>query len=357
MIKQCRPSLILIYLALTLLSLWITSCTSHLATPPKPDQTTTTIEHTQVIATDSLLEDCPLATEEPLCQCIIEPIANMEVWKLAWSLDSQLLYFQTLENPKQWSVYSMQAKEVVEQINTLPGELLHSDYLNDKVAGVKYENLFISSEGTKTVFTERQGNDLKVKVLIDDHSAIQLGSVTGMVDKVYWNDEGTALILSLDWQSPIGIADAYAYRVDLEKQALEAVLLNDEDHQGVTVIGVTPDFQRMLFVKYYGFDRSVWLGGISAGTESKTNLLSPPLDYQWLSNNILIGVGSFDDMYSTQVYIYDLGKNIGKLVGAGSINVERNRANSALISPNLESVAFIEENSEIPFLMRCYRNK
>ena len=242
----------------------------------------------------------------------------------------------------------------------MPDELKSPGPVTDVASNyglVDYEDLFVSPDGTKVIFTERNGNVLAVKMLTGKDTALDLGSISGMVDKAYWNDEGTELLISMDWQSPVGIANSYVYGVNLINRTINSVIPNDEEHQGTTLIGVTHDFRWILFVKYYGLDRSIWLKEIVSGKELKTNVVAPPLHFRWLSSSAFIGVGYFDDFRSIKAYVYDLESNVGRLVVEDSINAHLNILNSVLISPNLKYIAYIEQDSQKLYIIRCYESR
>lgn len=324
------------------------------------DQLSTIQDDTQAVEPNSLQEECTLHNEETPCQCITTLATDSKVVGITWSVDSQRLFFKEADDPENWNVYSMDQKRIVEQIRRLPDDLVSLDPVTSKgsIYGiVDYEDLFVSPDDAKVIFTERNGTDLTVKMLTDRNTTVELGSIFGMVDKAYWNEEGSELIISMDWQSSIGIAESYIYRVDLVNRTINSAIPNDEEHQGTTLIGVTPDFKWMLFVKYYGLDRSIWLREIVSEKELKTNVVAPPLHYRWLSSSTLIGVGYFDDFHSIKVYVYDFESNLGRLVGVDSINAHLYILNSVLISPNLKYIAYIEQDSQNLYIVRCFESK
>ena len=363
MALKFKPPSIFIKIILVQVSLLLTSCTSPMQAastmtalnqlPPIPD-------NTQTIGPNFSQGECTLQKEESLCRCATTLVTDSNVLGITWSMDSQDLFFREADNSENWSVYSITQKRVIEQINKLPDNPNGFDPATGEASTygiVDYEDLFVSPESTKVVFTLRNGDDLAVKMLTDKDTVVDLGSIFGMVDKVYWNDEGTELLISMNWQSPVGIADSFVYKVDPINRTINSAIPNDAEHQGTTLIGVSPDFKWILFVKYYGLDRSIWLREIVSGKELKTNVGAPPLHYQWLSSSTFIGVGYFEDVRSIRVYTYDIVKNVGRLVGTDSINAHPYISNSVLISPNIKYIAFIEQNSQKLYIIRCYESR
>ena len=285
-------------------------------------------------------------------------LSGSTVTSFIWSEDSSLLYF-TNEDVKGWNVYSIEHQEIISQKDASvypPNENIGSyeEFAND-FGITNYEQIFLSPNVNQVIFTERKGDALRVytKELNSDIEVL-LGEISGVIGELFWNDDGSKLLISVDWQSPLGVSDSYVYSVDLASRKIKTEIPNKPEYQGVTLIGVTPDYKWMLFVKYYDVDRSIWIRKINSSEEVKTSVKAPPLDFRWLSGISFLGVGYLDNYDSIKVFTYNLLEDKSDLLTTNSLDVHPGFVNSVLISPDQKHIAFVSKGGQNLYMLNCY---
>lgn len=222
-----------------------------------------------------------------------------------------------------------------------------------------YLDIFLTPDEESVIFLKSA--DDKNSVFLkskDDANVILLGKIHGAISEAYWINNGAELLLSIDWFSPIGIGDAYVYRVDSINLRIDIEIPNRPEYRNLTTIGVTPNDDQLLYVTYAEQDRSVYLHNLTTKVETKTGVQFPPMDYQWLSDDEFLAVGYLKDKTSpnnTSVYAYkyNISRDELTLLFDNPLNVHQFIKNAIQISPSGKLIAFIQAGDQALFVVKC----
>lgn len=280
-----------------------------------------------------------------------------------WSDDSNTIIF-SIESKQSLTKYDLEAKklqELPEQENVdyfrQPGENLEQIATDFGISN--YLDIFLTPDEKSVVILKSADDEnsvfLKSK---DNENIVPLGKIHGAISEAYWINNGTELLLSIDWLSPIGIRDAYVYRVDLVNLRIDIEIPNRPEYRNLTTIGVTPNNDWLLYVTYAEQDRSVYLHNLTTKVETKTAVQFPPMDYQWLSDDEFLAVGYLKDKTSpnnTSVYAYkyNISRDELTLLFDNPLNVHQFIKNAIQISPSGKLIAFIQAGDQELYVVKC----
>lgn len=280
-----------------------------------------------------------------------------------WADDSKNIIFST-ENDKNWMKYDVEAKVFQDLTETNSIDSYRQPLKNPNEIAINFgingfSDLYLSPDEMRVVFLKPMDGESAVFLKsADNPNVFSLGKIYGVIEKSYWIKNGDELLLTIDWLSPKGIKDAYVYRVDLVNKKIVIEIPNQPEYRDLSVIGVSPNSELFLYVKFSGQDRSIYLHNLSSKTETKTNVEFPPLTYQWLSDDEFFAVGYLKNKVSSTnisfyAYKYNISQSETTLLLDKSLNIHPFILNAALISPSGKHVAFIQNGNQGLFMLDC----
>lgn len=280
-----------------------------------------------------------------------------------WSDDGKDLIF-SIENKENLIKFDLEANKLEEIPNqqTLD-KFRQSDENQEEIArnfGISnYSEIFLSPDEKSVVFLKTVDEEKFVFLKSSDRAnEVPLGKIYGVINAAYWINNDDELLISIDWLSPLGIGDAYVYRVDLVNLTIDIEIPNSPEYRNLTTIGVTPDDHWLMFVSYAGQDRSVYLHDLSTKMDLRTGVPFPPLDLHWLSEDEFVAIGYLKDNTSHYnvayfVYKYNIPRDELTLLLENSFNVHPFMSDVASISPSGKFMAFIQAGNRALFVVKC----
>lgn len=334
--------------------------------PSVPDLTSTPTNMPLLVMSTPSVEGSASTLESrgiSFCEWPPELIYSEGINTIFWSNDGKSIIFST-DNQDKWMKYDVESK-TIQDLNESHNmaEYLQPQKNSDEIAlnfGIHdFSDLFLSPTEKSIVFLKSlDGENIVFLKSMDSPDVFSLGTIYGVISNVYWIKNGDELLLSIDWLSPRGIKDAYVYKVDLINKKIDIEIPNQPEYRNLTMIGVTPNHQSLLFVKYSEQDRSVYLHNLSSKLDTKTSVEFPPLTYQWLSDDEFFAVGYLKDKTypknaSFYVYKYNIYQKELSLLIDNPLSILPFSLNSALISPLGKQVAFIQSGNQALVLLTC----
>jgi hypothetical protein len=188
-----------------------------------------------------------------------------------------------------------------------------------------------------------------------ENSPVYIGSISGKVNSSYWFTSKEKVLLAVDWQSPLKIGDGYIFTVDLARRNIVALLPNTDEFRNSSYVGVSPDEQWLLFVRFSGINRNIILKNVNTGKQIESTLHNP-IDFKWLTKeNKLVAVTFFrTGNLDFQIFpvIYDFDSQTEIKMTTDPLPISLNREFETTISPNLNYIAYIGEGEKL-FLVDC----
>jgi Tol biopolymer transport system component len=277
-----------------LLTLLLAACTTAPAPTPPPSPTISPTtppspspSHTPTITSISTKTPTPSATPTPTMIvkpvdsfCVWPPtqIADVEVRNFIWSDDNLNLIYK--EKGGEWYIYTISSGETREYI--LDSEITEPP----EAFGIQsYYHFFISPDGKSVVYTivNQDGFSIYLKNL-DEEDPIFLGDIKGWIEKYEWLNDGTRLILSINWLMKLGAPEAYVYMVDIIEKKVNVIIPSSSEYRDISYFGITPDDSKLLFVTYSGPDRSLRLWDMTDDSVIVTKI-HQTLTFKWLPNS------------------------------------------------------------------------
>jgi hypothetical protein len=246
------------------------------------------------------------------------------------------------ENNGEWSVYSVRNET---SIIFDPGD--DPKQTPGAVGILNYSDLFASPDGKTFVYTQMiEGGYRVYSSNANQAEGRLLGEIKGMVNQAMWINEGNKLLLSIDWQSPLGAPEAYVYLVDLVAQDLSVVIPATLELANIELIGVTPDETDILFTDYSTKKRILRLWNLIDRSWRDTDL-RPPFVLSWFPNAAaFLGVGWVDDQPGLAVYFYAIENQ--QFVNLTPARIEPMRRSGAIqISPLMNTIAYLDPDGLI----------
>jgi hypothetical protein len=288
--------------------------------------------------------------------CRPEPINTnaSNVKEYLWAEGGYEIYFQT--NEPGWFSYSiLQDKIIRMQDDPQPRpspSLSETMILNETI-----EDIISSPDGGSYVYTTRSENNILSIYFIakPEESPVYIGAITGKVNGSYWFTSKDEVLLAVDWQSPLGVRDGYIFILDLVEQNIATLLPNTDEFRNSSYIGVSPDEQWVLFVKYSGSNRNVILKNINTGRQ-EISALHNPIDFKWLGKeNKLVAITFFQtEGLDFQIFpvIYDLDFRKITKITTDPLPISPNREFEVSMSPTINYIAYIGKEENL-FLLDC----
>ena len=341
-----------------------TTTTTKLPLPPSTSIPTVEISATASNGKNPVANNEPTMSQDiPSCDWPPEQVYPEGINSFFWSDDGKDLIF-SMENNGNLIKFDLEAKKLEELPNqqTLD-QFRQPDENQEEIAsnfGISnYSEIFLSPDEKSVVFLKTVDEEKFVFLKSSDRANdIPLGKIYGVISAVYWINNDDELLISIDWLSPLGIGDAYVYRVDLVNLAIDIEIPNTPEYRNLTTIGVTPDDHWLMFVSYARQDRSVYLHDLSTKMDLKTGVPFPPLDLHWLSEDEFVAIGYLKDNTSHYnvayfVYKYNIPRDELTLLLENSINVHPFILDAASIAPSGKLMAFIQAGNRALFMIKC----
>jgi hypothetical protein len=154
-------------------------------------------------------------TESNPCQLPPVIISKKPTTEFTWIDDSKLLY---QEASAKYFIYDTYTGMSEPSTTPIEGGEVYDDIIAKNFGIGDYLHIYLSPKGNFIVFTKRneEGYTLYQKEL-GTSSQLEIGNIRGVIDKHYWINDGEDLILTMKWQSPLGIKEAYVYNSCLDK--------------------------------------------------------------------------------------------------------------------------------------------
>jgi len=270
-----------------------------------------------------------------------------------WSNDSKrILYFD--KKMQSWAGYDIGNDLILEptrsDLDQIAAENLSDNQIAQEFDVKDYFDLYLSSTRDSLVYTLSISEGLDVYfVRLPDKHPIFLGHIKELIDNIYWINNGDTILISTDWQAVPGTTDAHLYIADLAQKKIQPLIPNTHDYRNTSILGITPDEEWVLFVRYSGDDRSVWLLNIQDQVLAPTNIL-PPITYKWISDHEIIAVGHLDLNEPTEAYIYDFHDHDTRKISEYPLLLYKEYFDGVVISPDFKHIAFIGQDLILYYL-------
>jgi hypothetical protein len=291
--------------------------------------------------TDDVSESYP-------CLWPAEIISKIPTAEFAWVDDSKLLY---QEATTQYFIYDTYTGEREPSTTPIEGGEVYDDIIAKNFGIGEYLHIYLSPKGNFIVFTKRneEGYTLYQKEL-GTSSQLEIGNIQGVIDKHYWINDGEDLILTMNWQSPLGIKEAYVYKIDIKHNLIDIIIPNTPEYRELTVFEITPDQESLLYVLYSGDDRFIRIYNFVTKTTTQTDIWNP-WSIQWVPNsNELIVVGRLGSGEPYSIYKYNISTH--KLMMT-DITFDFVHSMLVEISMNAKYIAYIDEKTQDLLVIDC----
>jgi Tol biopolymer transport system component len=281
--------------------------------------------------------------------CVWPPtqIADVEVRNFIWSDDNLNLIYK--EKGGEWYIYTISSGETREYI--LDSEITEPP----EAFGIQsYYHFFISPDGKSVVYTivNQDGFSIYLKNL-DEEAPVFLGDIKGWIEKYEWLNDGTRLILSINWLMKLGAPEAYVYMVDIIEKKVNVIIPSSSEYRDISYFGITPDDSKLLFVTYSGPDRSLRLWDMTDDSVIVTKI-HQTLTFKWLPNSQeFVAAGYQNESLKVRIFIYNIETGIVRYMSPFQIDDLANYLDAIQISPNLKNIAFIDGEHLHLFLIDC----
>lgn len=287
-------------------------------------------------------------TESYPCQWPPVIISKKTTAEFAWVDDSKLLY---QEASAKYFIYDTYTGNSEPSTTPIEGSEIYDGIIAQNFGIGDYLNIYLSPKGNFTVFTKQneEGYTLYQKEL-GTSSQLEIGNIKGVIDKHYWINDGEDLILTMNWQSPLGIKEAYVYKIDTKNNQIDIIIPNAPEFRELTVFEITPDQESLLYILYSGDDRFIQIYNFVTKAITQTEIWNP-WSIQWIPNsNELIVVGRLGTGEPYSIYKYNISTN--KLM---MTNLTFDFVHSMLveISRNAKYIAYIDEKTQDLLVIDC----
>lgn len=303
---------------------------------------------TQISITSNPTLSSPVTEPSDKNTCAWPPIrvSVAQVSKFFWSEDGDMLTYQEKGGDEKWYSYdpSTQEQSIIYMLTATPSSPELETYTNYFIAPNKKSIVYTQpNQDSYSVYSKKQ----------EEKAAIYLGNIKGSIDQSVWLDEGNRLILSIDWASPLGAPEAYVYLIDISQKKVKVVIPHSPDHQDISLVGITPGQNKLLFTSYSGTDRLLQLWDIKDNSTMATGILAP-LTLKWLPyKDEFMAAGYQKGSPMVRLFTYNLNNGSLRYLLPTPINSHPYIKDAVQISPNLGKVAFIDEENQNLYLIDC----
>jgi WD40 repeat protein len=302
--------------------------------------------------TSVVVTSTPMVEPSPsrMCNWPASQVSTIGVSNFYWADDGTSLIYRAKDGNENWYIYTLSTGEtrehsVIPNATETPVNFRIEDYID----------LFVAPDKKHFVYTQpSQGGYAVYAKSSDESESVLLGDIKGRINQNTWLDEGTRLILSIDWSSPLGAPEAYVYLVDILEKKVDIVIPHTSKYRDITYIGVNPDQSKLLFTSYSGNDRSLQLWDLTDNSTAATNIRTP-LTLKWLPKDDEFMAAGYRDEGSldTTVFVYNLDTGLIRYLVPSEIDTHPYIKDAIQISPNLMAVAFIDEANQRLHFIDC----
>lgn len=300
-----------------------------------------------ITLTGTIVQSTPASTPTTPYACKWPPthIPNVKAIDLYWLPNGKGIVYQNQEDFV-WLIYSLST-------GTSEGYLPEIDYTKtpDNSLVGDHIDIFSSPNGKYLVFTQKtvEGYDIFLS-REKQKNRVYIGEIKGGIDKYFWMDNGRKLLFSIDWQSPLGAPEGYVYLLDLLKENITVIIPHSPEFMDISIFGITPNEDYILFKSYTGNNLMLRLWNINNGSIIDTAIL-PPLTSKWLpDDDSFIAVGYLSNHLIPSVYLYDIQDKSIEVLASNDINMYPYVSNAVEISPDLKTIAYIDESFTVNIL-------
>lgn len=346
--RRVKTIFVLCYLSLWSLT-FLVGCNEKAASIPTQTPSVS-ITLSPTASPQPTVESTPEPTPTPsACEWPPAQIPDIKAIHLYWLPDGEELAYLSDEDLS-WYVYSLSTGKTEGYLPEVdptitPDTSLIGDYVD----------LFSSPDGETIVFTRRtiEGSDVFL-FRIQQKEEIYLGEIKGNIALSYWSyywlDNGRKLLLSIDWQSPLGVKEGYVYLIDLLEENIAVIIPSNSEFENIYIFGTTPDEEYILFKSYTGIKEMLRLWNIKDGSIIDT-IIFPPYTIKWLpGEDAFIAVGFLSDHKDPSVYLYDIPNKSIRFLTPNDLDILHFGLHTMEISPVSDMIAFIDEDSTINIL-------
>jgi hypothetical protein len=289
----------------------------------------------------------------PFCDWPPIKVSGSSVREFTWyDHDSKILY--RLEN-EAWYIFDLATKENSLFNGSLPDDQTEARKIAEKFGVDHFYDIFLSPDGKLVVYSDNKipgGYEIFQKSLGEKES-VSIGKIKGQIDRFFWMEHKNQAILSIDWQSPMGVAEAYVYLLKLDEGKIEILIPNNPEFENLSLFSISPQGSLLLFVLYSGHDRFVRTFNLQTQEIQKTKLWHP-WEYQWLPDRQeLLVVGKLNPDEPFFAYTYDINKDTLEVLSKEPLNIAYGLAGGVMINPNGKFIAFVESETHKLFLLEC----
>jgi hypothetical protein len=372
-IKCAHKRWLILYPTLLLVLMLLIGCVTHSSNTSQEFEKTspaqvlhpTLIENIPTLtltATNPGNKPTAVSTREPtqannpsFCDWPPIEVSGSSVRQFTWyDHDSKILY--RLEN-EAWYLYDLATKENSLFNGSLPDDQTEARKIAEKFGVDHFYDIFLSPDGKMVIYSDNKipgGYEIFQKSLGEKES-FSIGEIKGQIDRFFWMEHKNQAILSIDWQSPMGVAEAYVYLLKLDEGKIEILIPNNPEFENLSLFSRSPQGSLLLFVLYSGHDRFVRTFNLQTQEIQKTKLWHP-WEYQWLPDRQeLLVVGKLNPVEPYFAYTYDINKDTLEVLSKEPLNIAYGLAGGVIINPNGKFIAFVESETHKLFLLNCSR--
>lgn len=337
---------------LLLVLLFTGGCYGNIASSPFPSQTpsqssitTSTLSPSETAMANASQTPRPKDTISSY-RCKWPPIliSGEKTTDFYWLPNGNELVFKQ-EGSSEWFVYALEDGI----INKYDPSIVYTR-TPEPVDISDYSDLFISPDRESIVYTRSIEGGYRIFASPKYQGKDRfIGEIKGKIDQAIWIQNGDKLIISIDWQSPLGAREAAVYLIDLVNVSLKVIIPSTLDLPNISIFGITPDENQILFTSYSG-DIQLRLWDLSDGSLHNTNIY-PPITLKWLPDKItFVAVGVKDDTLRQFLYQYNIQKDVMENLLPNELRIKQYRKDVIQISPTLKWIAFIDEDDLIKII-------
>lgn len=333
-------------------------CVTEIQTPMSREQritstgteTAITLENirTEVLVTSSVADSKGIP-----CEWLPQHMPPLMRYNLHWSQDSKILYYTETFELTNWNSYRIEDNQD-EKLVRAPEFLLPPDVrqvaMNCSITS--YEDIYISPSKDAILYTQRDQNNLRIYLKKNCHDEeIRMGEMYGVIDQWLWLNNGDKILVSMDWQSPLGVTEAYVYLIDLLCDTVSIVIQNSPEYFDTTLLGYTPDENWAMYLVYSDQERNLRFFNINTSESKTSSVPYPPKAYRWISPTKLLAVGPLSaGSPGDSVYVYDYYNDQTQVIFPAAV---RPYHGDVQISPDGKSIAYIDADSLETRIISC----
>jgi len=265
----------------------------------------------------SFFPPTPSLSEE-ITPSVCKLLTTQEVSQFHWSEDGSRIYYLPEKNRTTWCEYdfnnggSIPVDEQKSELDRTKDEYEEREWIAENQFEIDdYSDIFIAPDERTILYSQWDGKVNRIfQKSFEDKESQYIGVVQGVIAEGFWFDDQEKILVSIDWQSPVYIPEAFGYVIDLKEDQIKPVNLSVGEYPNTSIIGLTPDEQWVMFVSYSGEDRFVRLLNLMTNEVVITKIWNQPIDFQLDedANKVNI-VGYVDDEGEMYLYQYDFTKN------------------------------------------------